>query len=96
MHLKKKDFIYLFLDRGEGREWEERNISVWLPLTPPPNWRPGRNPGMCTDWESKQPPFGSQAGTQSAEPHQPGLIMHSWHDVMQLAFTFVVFIPQNP
>ena len=28
-----KDFIYLFLDRGEGREKEERNISVWLPLT---------------------------------------------------------------
>ena len=28
-----KDFIYLFLERGEGREKErERNISVWLPL----------------------------------------------------------------
>ena len=32
----KKDFIYVFLDRGEGREKErERNISVWLPLTHP-------------------------------------------------------------
>ena len=31
-----KDFIYLFLDRGEGRETErERNVSVWLPLTHP-------------------------------------------------------------
>ena len=29
----KKGFIYLFLERGEGREIErERNISVWLPL----------------------------------------------------------------
>ena len=29
----KKDFIYLFLETGEGREKErERNISVWLPL----------------------------------------------------------------
>ena len=29
-----KDFIYLFLDRREGREkGRERNISVWLPLT---------------------------------------------------------------
>ena len=31
-----KDFIYLFLDRGEG--WEkkrERNINVWLPLACP-------------------------------------------------------------
>ena len=28
--LKKKDFIYLFLERGEGREEErERNSNVW-------------------------------------------------------------------
>ena len=33
----KKDFIYLFLERGEGREKEsEGNINVWLPLTCPP------------------------------------------------------------
>ena len=32
-----KGFIYLFLERGEGREKErERNINVWLPLTWPP------------------------------------------------------------
>ena len=31
-----KDLIYLFLDRGEGREKEkEKNINVWLPLTSP-------------------------------------------------------------
>ena len=31
-----KDFIYLFLDRGKGREKErERGINVWLPLTYP-------------------------------------------------------------
>ena len=31
-----KDFIYLFLERGEGREKEkERNINVWLPLVRP-------------------------------------------------------------
>ena len=31
-----KDFIYLFLDRGERREKErERNINVWLPLAHP-------------------------------------------------------------
>ena len=31
-----KDFIYLFLERGEGREKErERNINVWLPLAFP-------------------------------------------------------------
>ena len=32
-----KDFIYLFLERGEGRDKERaKNISVWLPLTHPP------------------------------------------------------------
>ena len=32
----KKDFIYLFLERGEGREKERgRNIKVWLPLICP-------------------------------------------------------------
>ena len=30
-----KDFIYLFLDKGKGREKEERNINVWLPLMRP-------------------------------------------------------------
>ena len=31
-----KDFIYLFLERGEGREKDrERNINVWLPLAHP-------------------------------------------------------------
>ena len=32
----KKDFIYLFLEKGERWEKErERNINVWLPLTHP-------------------------------------------------------------
>ena len=31
-----KDFIYLFLERGEGKEKErERNINLWLPLMLP-------------------------------------------------------------
>ena len=32
-----------------------------------------RSPGMCPDWALNQPPFDSQAGAQSTEPHQPGL-----------------------
>ena len=32
------------------------------------------NPGMCPDWESNWQPFGSQASTQSTEPHQPELL----------------------
>ena len=62
--LFKKTFIYLFWDREEGREKErERNISV----------RDTSILGTCPDWESNQRPFCSRAGTQSTEPHQPGL-----------------------
>ena len=35
--IKKKDFIYLVLERGKGREKKrERNINVWLLLMHPP------------------------------------------------------------
>ena len=47
----------------------EKHQCVVASHTPPPH--PGdqaRNPGTCPDW------FGSQAATQSPEPHQPGLI----------------------
>ena len=30
-------------------------------------------PGMCPHWESNWWLFGSQASTQTTEPHQPGL-----------------------
>ena len=46
------------------------------------------HPGTCPDWESNWRPFGSQTGTQSTEPHQPGLFFF-------LLFTTVVpvFLP---
>ena len=45
----------------------------WLVASPtPPSGDPARNPGMCPNWESNWRPYGSQAGTQSIEPHQPG------------------------
>ena len=50
----KKD--YLFSERGEGRE-RGRETSI----SHAPNWGPGRNPGMCPDWELNQRPFSSQA-----------------------------------
>ena len=52
-----KDFIYLFLDRGEGREKErETNINVWLPLMCPTLGNLAGNPGTCPDWESNRRP----------------------------------------
>ena len=58
-----KDFMYLFLERGEGKEKErERNINVWVPLACSPTGDLAHNSGMCPAWESNQRPFGSQAG----------------------------------
>ena len=44
-----------------------------LPLARPPTGDLACNPGMCPYWELNQQPFGLQAGTQSTEPHRPGL-----------------------
>ena len=38
----------------------------------PPTGDLARNTGLCPDWELNQRPFGSQAGTESTEPHQLG------------------------
>ena len=70
----QKDFIYLVLDKGEGKEKDmERNINVWLPLAHTPSGDLAHNPGMCPDRESNGQPFDSQDGAQSTEPHKPGL-----------------------
>ena len=74
----KKDFTYLFLERGEGWEKErERNVNVCLPLAYPllGTW-PATQAGAL-DWELNWRPFGSQASTQSTEPHQPGIYIWS-------------------
>ena len=46
---------------------------MWLPLVCLPPGNLAHNPVMCPDWELNQRPVGSQAGTQSTEPHQPRL-----------------------
>ena len=73
----KKDFIYLFLERGEGREKEGEKHQCVVASRVSPTWDLALNPGMCPDWESNQRPPGLQAGIQSTEPHQPGLCF-SW------------------
>ena len=72
--LFKKRF-YLLIFRGEGREKErEGNINVWLPLVHPPLGTWPSTQACALDWESNWQPSGSEGGTQSTEPHQPGQI----------------------
>ena len=44
------------------------------------------NPGVCPDWELNQRPFCLQAGTQSAEPYQPGLCAKIFDGLENTAF----------
>ena len=64
-----QDFIYLFLERVEGRE-RGRETSICGCLYTPPAGDVAHNPGMCPEWELNQQLFGLQASTQSTEPHQ--------------------------
>ena len=66
-----KDFIYSFLERGEGKEKEGQKHQCVVTSYVPPAGDLACNPGMCPDWELNWRPLGSQAGTQSTEPHQP-------------------------
>ena len=69
--------FYLFIFReGKGRRKEEKHQCV-VASHASPTGDLAHNPGMCPHWESNQQPFGSQAGTQSTEPHQPGLLSRS-------------------
>ena len=47
----KKDFIYLFLQRREGREKEGEKQQCALASHTPPTGDLAHNPGMCPDWE---------------------------------------------
>ena len=67
-----KDFMFLFLERAEGKEKEREKHQCVVASCLPPTGDLACNPGMCPDWELNQWLFGSWAGTQSTEPHQPG------------------------
>ena len=65
-------YLFIFRERGkERREGKKHQCAVASHA--PPTGDLACNPGMCPDWESKWQPFGSQAGAQSTEPHQPGV-----------------------
>ena len=63
--------FYLFLERG--REEEREKHQCVRASSAPPAGDLAKNPGIVSDWESNWWLFGSQADTQSTEPHQSGL-----------------------
>ena len=65
--------FYLFIFR-ERRKGEKHQCVIASQV--PPTGDLAHNPGIRPDWESNQRHFGSQAGTQSTEPHQPELYFH--------------------
>ena len=48
------DFIYLFLDRGEGREKQRETNNVWLSLARPLLGTWPATQANALDWESNQ------------------------------------------
>ena len=63
----------------EGEREGEKHQCVVASHTPPTGDL-ACNPGMRPDWKLNQWPFGLQAGAQSAEPHQLGLIFFDFNN----------------
>ena len=74
---KKRFYLFTFRERGRGGEREGEKHQCAVASHTPLTGDLVRNPGMCPDWESNRRPFGSQASTQSTEPHQPGQVFIS-------------------
>ena len=66
-------YLFIFRQRGSGIERQEEKHQLCGCTRAPSNGDLAHIPGMCPDGESNQRPFGSQASTQSTEPHQPEL-----------------------
>ena len=85
-----KDFIYLFLERGEGREKEGEKHQWVVASHMPPTGDLACNPGMCPDWELNQRSFALQACAQSAEPHHPGPNFILFQNYLYCSMSFVL------
>ena len=82
-------FLLILKIGVEGEREGEKHPCV-VSSHVPPTGDLARNPGMGPDWESNQRPFGSQACTQSTEPH-PGLNFLSIHCPFLVLHRFISF-----
>ena len=90
LYLFKRFYLFIFRERGREREREGmKHQCVVASHAPPTGWGPelACNPGMCRDQESNCPPFGSQAGAQTTEPHQPACFINII--VLSLSQTYI-------
>ena len=67
-------YSFIFRERGREGEREGEKHQCVVASYASPIGDLACNPRMCPDWESNQWPFGSQASTQSTDPHQPELL----------------------
>ena len=82
----RRFYLFTFREMRTEGKWEgekhlcAREISIDC-LLHTLNWGPGPQPKHVPWWELNQWPFGAQAGTQSTEPHHPGMFCQNsyWH-----------------
>ena len=81
-------FLFFFRER-KGKGGKKKSICGCLSHAP--YWGPGP--------QARHAPFGSQAGTQSTEPHQPGLPFFFTHIIITTTFDLLIefhfFISHN-
>ena len=98
------DFIYSFLERGEGREKEEekntdvREKHLLIASRTSPARDLGRHAGTCPDQELNRQSFSLWDNAQPTEPQQSGQEPQFWHngDTLALGMTLhYCYLPQE-
>ena len=88
-------YLFIFRERGKEGERGEKHQCV-VASHAPPTGDLACNPCVCPNWELNWRPFGSQDGTQSTEPHQPGLFYFSSCPLHYMSFLFMYMSGSPP
>ena len=79
----------MFREKGREGEREGEKHQCVVTSHAPPTGDLACNPGLCPDWELNWGPFGSQASTESIEPHQSG--NSSYHPFTKTPHGFLLY-----